>query len=290
MPRVLMDVSEISLKTTLFGSIYESPILIATSACHCLAHVDGEVATARAATETQCIFTYNWTFSNMPEEKVLQTLVPQADKKGYRAIVITCDQPHERIRDFVLPLFEEASKTIDPELMKNMSIPNLNTPGIIVKQRFGTGSVTWANIEWLRKLTQLPIICKGILSPIDAELAIKYGANGIIVRSTFNHGGRLIDTAPPAIECLEDVVNAVDGCAEVFVDTGIRSGTDVLKALALGARAVLIGRPILYGLACGGQDGVRRVLDILKRELVYDMACCGLTSIDQINKDILYKH
>ncbi|CAF3491846.1 unnamed protein product [Rotaria sp. Silwood1] len=150
MPRVLMDVSEISLKTTIFGSIYESPILIATSACHCLAHVDGEVATARAATEAQCIFTYNWTFSNMPEEEVLQTLV--------------------------------------------------------------------------------------------------------------------------------------------FVDTGIRSGTDVLKALALGARAVFIGRPILYGLASGGQDGVRRVLDILKRELVYDMACCGLTSIDQINKDILYKH
>ncbi|CAF3974851.1 unnamed protein product [Rotaria sordida] len=111
MPRVLIDVSEISLKTTIFGSIYESSILIATSACHCLARVGGEVATARAATETQCIFTYNWTFSNIPEEKVLQTLeileqiVPQADKKGYRAIVITCDQPHERIRDFVLPLF-----------------------------------------------------------------------------------------------------------------------------------------------------------------------------------------
>ncbi|CAF4218010.1 unnamed protein product, partial [Rotaria sordida] len=188
--------------------IYESPILIATSACHCLAQVDGEVATARAATETQCIFTYNWTFSNMPEEYVLQTL---ADKKGYRAIVITCDQPHERIRDFVLPLFEEASKNIDPELMKNMSIPNLNIPGIIVKQHFGTGSVTWANIEWIRKLTQLSIICKGILSPIHAELAIKYGANGIIVS---NHDGRLIDTAPPAIECLEDVVNAVDGRAE----------------------------------------------------------------------------
>ncbi|CAF4314349.1 unnamed protein product, partial [Rotaria sordida] len=129
------------------------------------------------------------------------------------ASVITCDQPHERIRDFVLQLFEEASKNIDPELMKNMSIPNLNIPGIIVKQRFGTGSVIWANIEWLRKLTQLPIICKGILSPIDAELAIKYGANGIIVRLTFNYGGRLIDTAPPAIQCL-DVVNAVDGRAE----------------------------------------------------------------------------
>jgi isopentenyl diphosphate isomerase/L-lactate dehydrogenase-like FMN-dependent dehydrogenase len=133
-----------------------------------------------------------------------------------------------------------------------------------------------------------------------------------------NHGGRLIDTIVPAIECLEDIINVVDGRAEgrfyfirifiklfefklliltevdklflVFVDTGIRTGTDILKALALGARAVFIGRPILYGLACGGQDGVNRVLEILKRELTYDMACCGLTSIDQINKEILYKH
>jgi isopentenyl diphosphate isomerase/L-lactate dehydrogenase-like FMN-dependent dehydrogenase len=129
-----------------------------------------------------------------------------------------------------------------------------------------------------------------------------------------NHGGRLIDTIVPAIECLEDIINVVDGRAEgrfyfirisiklfefkfliltevdklflVFVDTGIRTGTDILKALALGARAVFIGRPILYGLACGGQDGVNRVLEILKRELTYDMACCGLTSIDQINKEI----
>ncbi len=122
-----------------------------------------------------------------------------------------------------------------------------------------------------------------------------------------NHGGRQVDTAPPAIECLEDIVRIVDGRAEgtyyglyrkferlifllVFVDTGIRSGTDILKALALGARGVLIGRPILYGLACGGHEGVRRVLEILKRELTYDMACCGLKSIDQISKEILYKH
>ncbi|CAF1517233.1 unnamed protein product [Rotaria sp. Silwood1] len=168
-------------------------------------------------------------------------------------------------------------------------------------------AITWTNLERLRKLTRLSIICKGILSPADAELAIKYGANGIIVS---NHGSRVIDTTASAIECLKDIINVVDGRAEgkvclitissmflilknlqeVFVDTAIRTGTDVLKALALGARAVFIGRPILYGLCCGGQNGVRRVLDILKKELTYDMACCGLTSIDQINEDILYKY
>ncbi|CAF1300721.1 unnamed protein product, partial [Didymodactylos carnosus] len=352
-PRVLTNVSEISLKTTIFGFrfpsgnlrpllivssgriepflpkipkalyTYESPIMIAPTAFHCLAHVDGEVATACGATEAQCCYTYNWMYSNMPEEKVLQTtgpkflhiyltapnellenLVQKADRNGYRALVVTCDHSTDCVRDHTLPLFVEASKHLDPQLMNRITIPNMNVPDMIEKQKHANDSITWTNIEWLRKLTKLPIICKGILSPADAELAVKYGANGIIVS---NHGGRQIDTAPPAIECLEDIVSVVDGSIEgrfrfsfytlvivaavsVFVDTGIRTGADVLKALALGARAVFIGRPILYGLACGGQNGVQRVLDILKRELINDMSCCGLTTIKQINKDILYKH
>ncbi|CAF3182748.1 unnamed protein product [Rotaria sp. Silwood2] len=305
-PRVLIDVTQISLKTNIFGSTYESPIIIAPSTFHCLAHIDGEVATARGATEAECIYTYNWMYSTMPEEKVLQTtgpkflhiylttpteilekIVSQAEKNGYRSIVVTCDHPTDRVRDNVLPLFEEASKTIDPELMKSMPMANMNLSNIIVKQNFKTGSITWTNIELLKKLTKLPIICKGILSTIDAQLAIQHGADGILVS---NHGGRQVDTAPPAIQCLQDIVKVVNGRAQVFVDTGIRTGTDVLKALALGAQAVFIGRPVLYGLACGGQDGVKTVLNILKRELMYDMASCGITSIDQINKDILYKH
>ncbi|CAF1511654.1 unnamed protein product, partial [Rotaria sordida] len=176
---------------------------------------------------------------------------------------------------------------IDLELTKCMPMPNMNLPNIIEKQNLTTGSITWTNIESLKKLTKLPIICKGILSTIDAQLAIKHGADGILVS---NHGGRQVDTAPPAIECLQDIINVVNGRAQVFVDTGIRTGTDVLKALALGAQAVFIGRPVLYGLACGGHDGVKTVLNILKRELIYDMASCGITSIDQINKDVLYKH
>ncbi|CAF1095053.1 unnamed protein product [Adineta steineri] len=306
LPRVLIDVTQISLKTTIFGHTYESPIIIAPSAFHCLAHVDGEIGTARGATEAQCIYTYNWMYSTMPEEKVLETTGPKflhiyftipieilekvvsnAEKNGYRAIVVTCDDPTYRLRDHMLPLFEEASKNIDPDLMKTIITPNMNTVDIKIKENFNKVSITWASLQWVRKLTMLPIICKGILSPIDAELAIKYGADGIIVS---NHGGRQVDTTVPAIQCLEDIINLVNGRAEVFVDTGIRSGTDVLKALALSARAVFIGRPILYGLACGGHDGVKNVLEILKRELVYDMACCGVTTIDEITKDILYKH
>ncbi len=118
--------------------------------------------------------------------EILEKLIPDADKKGYRAIVLTCDHPTDRVRDNVLPLFEEASKNIDPELMKSMPMPNMNLPDIIVKQNFSSGSITWANVEWFKKLTKLPIICKGILSPIDADLAIKHGANGIIVRFAFS--------------------------------------------------------------------------------------------------------
>jgi isopentenyl diphosphate isomerase/L-lactate dehydrogenase-like FMN-dependent dehydrogenase len=118
---------------------------------------------------------------------ILETIIPKAEENGYRAIVITCDHPTDRMRDYILPLFDEASKTIDLELQKSMPMPNMNFPDILVKQEFSTGSVTWANVEWIKRLTKLPIICKGILSPIDAELAIKYGANGIIVRSIFSH-------------------------------------------------------------------------------------------------------
>lgn len=201
LPRVLIDVTEISLKTSFFGCSYECPILIAPSTFHCLAHVDGESGTARGATAAECVFTYNWMYSTKPEEEVLRTsgpkflhiylttpreilekIVGEAEEKGYRAIVITCDHPTDRVRDHTLPLFEEASKTIDPQLEKSMPMPNMKIAEIITKQNLSTGAVSWANVEAIKKLTKLPIICKGILAPIDAELAVKHGANGIIVR------------------------------------------------------------------------------------------------------------
>lgn len=230
LPRVLIDVTQISLKTTLFGSTYECPILIAPSTFHCLAHVDGEVGTARGATSAECIFTYNWMYSTKPEDEVLRTtgpkflhiylttpeeilkkIVSQAEEKGYRAIVITCDHPTDRVRDHTLTLFEQASKTTDRQLENSMPLPNMKINEIISKQNLSTGAVSWKNVEQIQQLTNLPIICKGILSTVDAQLAVRHGAKGIIVS---NHGGRQVDTAPPAIECLEDIVKIVNGQAE----------------------------------------------------------------------------
>ncbi len=159
--------------------------------------------------------------------EILERILPKAAENGYLAIVITCDHGSYRVRDNTLPLFEEASKTIDPLLQNSMSLPNMDVPGIMVQQNFTVDSTTWANVEWIKTLTALPTICKEILSPIDVELAIKYGANGIIVRFGFvsinvsfdiivisNHDGRQVDTTPPAIECLEDIIKVVDGGAE----------------------------------------------------------------------------
>ena len=123
-------------------------------------------------------------YLTVPRE-IIEKIVSNADKNGYQAIVVTCDHPTDRMTHRIVPIFEEASKTVDLDLIKNMPMPNMNFPDVIVRQKFSTGLTTWADIEWLRKLTKLPIICKGILSPIDAELAIKHGANGIIVRFVF---------------------------------------------------------------------------------------------------------
>ena len=114
--------------------------------------------------------------------EILENIVGKAEQDGYRAIVLTCDHPTERVRDSILPLFEQASKSIDPQLQDSMPMPNMNLSNIVVKQNLSTGSITWANVEWIKQRTKLPILCKGILSPKDAELALKYGADGIIVR------------------------------------------------------------------------------------------------------------
>ncbi|CAF3606549.1 unnamed protein product [Rotaria sp. Silwood1] len=214
-PKVLTDVSEISLQTTIFGHIYNNPIIIAPTAFHRLAHCDGEWGTAQGATNAESIYIYNWTLSTVSTHPRLDEHTPNA------------------------------------------------------------------------KLTKLPIVCKGILSVDDAKLALEYGADGIVIS---NHGGRQVDSGLSAIECLKDIVEFVNGRCEVFVDGGIRTGTDVLKCLALGAKGVLVGRPILYGLTCGGHNGVEAVLNLLKQELMYDMASCGLTRIEQINERILYKY
>jgi 4-hydroxymandelate oxidase len=143
---------------------------------------------------------------------------------------------------------------------------------------------SWKDVEWLRSVTKLPLVVKGIVRVGDARRAAKAGAAGIVVS---NHGGRQLDGAPATIEVLGRIVEANQGPSEIFVDGGVRRGTDVVKALALGARAVLVGRPILWGLAVGGEDGAFEVLDTLRRELDEAMALCGCPTIESVRPDLL---
>ncbi|CAF5043896.1 unnamed protein product [Rotaria sp. Silwood1] len=194
---------------------------------------------------------------------LLEQCILSAEQQSFKAIVVTSIERKQ-----------------DKALTEILCTPNTNVARLKTHPRLDEHTPN-------AKLTKLPIVCKGILSVDDAKLALEYGADGIVIS---NHGGRQVDSGLSAIECLKDIVEFVNGRCEVFVDGGIRTGTDVLKCLALGAKGVLVGRPILYGLTCGGHNGVEAVLNLLKQELMYDMASCGLTRIEQINERILYKY
>lgn len=186
---------------------YSHPIIIAPTTFHCLAHPDGEIATAKGASTTSTIYTYNWTYSTKSEDEILQiqgpkwlhlyltldkhllkSIVENAQNKGYQAIVLTCDHPTDRVRRSVLPLFEEASKTIDKQLICSMPMPNLNAKDIIQKQTFSNPrTLNWTIIKSIQSWTHLPIICKGILSLDDVQLAIDHQVQGIIIRFSPRH-------------------------------------------------------------------------------------------------------
>jgi isopentenyl diphosphate isomerase/L-lactate dehydrogenase-like FMN-dependent dehydrogenase len=290
-PRVLVDVSHVELATTVLSTPVSMPILIAPTALHGLAHPEGECATVRAAGAAGTLMIvsssstrqlediaqsatgplwfqlYIWTFRQAEE------LVRRAEAAGYRALVLTVDLPEmgnrERDRRNELHLHNDIMRTAYELEADAVSI--LNT-------------LTWDTIDWLRERTTLPILLKGILTAEDAALAAEHGVAGVIVS---NHGGRQLDTAIPSIEALPEVVEAVAGRCEVYVDGGIRRGTDVLKALALGARAVLLGRPILWGLAARGEEGVAHVLELLRAELALDMALAGCPTLASVTRSLI---
>ncbi len=293
-PRFLVDVSTIDTHTTVLGTRVNMPILIAPSACHCMAHPEGEVATARGAGAVDTLMIVStvatrslediaraatgplWFQLYVYDEKdVGAMLVQRAQAAGYRALVLTVDTPHisKRERDihnnFILP---------PPPLVA------ANFTGKYAKETGMHAGVTWDTISDLRSLTTMPILLKGILTAEDALLAVEHGVDGIIVS---NHGGRQLDGAIASIEALPEVVEAVAGRCEVYLDGGVRRGTDVLKALALGARAVLVGRPILWGLAVDGQAGVERVLKILHGELEMAMALSGKPTLASIDRSLV---
>jgi isopentenyl diphosphate isomerase/L-lactate dehydrogenase-like FMN-dependent dehydrogenase len=307
-PRVLRDISRRDLATTVLGQEISMPILVAPTAFHQMAHPEGEVATARATGKADTVMILS-TLSTCSLEDVLAeasgpvwfqlymykdrgatlSLIQRAESTGCQAIAVTVDAQiwGRRERDtrnrFRLP--------------KGMSMENLAPAG---KGRFPAGeegsglaryvtwqfdqSLTWKDIEWICANTRLPVLLKGVLHPKDARLASDYGAAGVIVS---NHGGRQLDTVPASVDVLPEIVAAVEGRIEVFVDGGIRRGTDVVKAIALGARAVGVGRPIIWGLAVDGEKGVKRVLDILRREFDVAMALCGCSRVAEIDKDLL---
>lgn len=306
--RVLVDVSKRDLSTRILGERVSMPVLIAPTAFQCLADPEGEVATARAAGAAGTIMILS-TLSNSAVEDVTRAasgpvwfqlyahkdrgltthLVNRVLAAGCKAIVLTVDVPvlGRRERDirngFGLPPHLSAKNLTGEGLGQ---LPEGMTGSALAEyiNSFIHPGITWADVEWLCSISKLPVFIKGLITAEDATRAVDHGASGIVVS---NHGGRQLDTARPTIEALPEIVSAVNGRIEVLIDGGIRRGTDVLKAIAIGAKAVLIGRPILWGLAVNGEQGVVDVLNLLRNEFDAAMALCGCARVDEIRDHLI---
>ncbi len=293
--RALHDVSGLTLEQDLLGQPTASPVLVAPTAFHRLVHPEGEVATATGAARSGHLMVAS-TLSTTPLEAIAdasperrwfqlyvyedraltEQLVDRAEAAGYEAIVVTVDAPvwGRRERDvrnnFSLP--DGMGLANFPDLDQE-DLPKVEGDRLAayVEDQLDA-SLTWAGIEWLTELTDLPVLVKGIVHPADARAAIDHGVAGLVVS---NHGGRQLDHGVPTAHALPEVVDAVDGDIEILVDGGIRRGTDVVKALALGADAVLVGRPVLWALALDGSRGVGGARDRRVAEVGHAMAGCG---------------
>jgi isopentenyl diphosphate isomerase/L-lactate dehydrogenase-like FMN-dependent dehydrogenase len=295
-PRVLVDVGEVSAATRVLGTELALPLLVAPTALQRLADPEGELATARAAAAAGTVMTLSTLSSVSPAELAAaapgapqwfqlywsrdraftQELVESVAEAGFRALMLTVDFPvaGRRERD------ARAGFTLPDDL----SLPNL--PHRLEREDFhaalGTivdDTLTWRDLEWLRSVCPLPLAIKGILTAEDALLASEHGADAVVVS---NHGGRQLDGVPASLDVLSEVVEAVGERVEVLVDGGVRRGGDVLKALALGARAVLSGRAVLWGLAAGGEQGATRVLALLREEIELGLKLLGCRSPDEV--------
>ncbi|XP_062514904.1 LOW QUALITY PROTEIN: 2-Hydroxyacid oxidase 1-like [Corticium candelabrum] len=293
LPRVLRGISELTAETSILGVKIAMPICIAPTAFHKMAHLDGEIATVKAAKRMGTCMTLS-TFSTcsleevsesapdclrrfqlyvVPDRHITKDLVLRAKTAGFKALVITVDTEVVGIKYASTESFTCPQQFGLPNLRyQDGQSPFLNGPY--------EAAVTWKDIDWIKSLTDLPIVLKGILTAQDAREAVKHGVSGIWVS---NHGGRQLDTVPAAIEVLPEIAKAVGNKAEIYVDGGVRYGTDVLKAIALGARAVFIGRPVLWGLTYNGEDGVCQVL----HEFKVAMKLSGCASISDINRSLV---
>lgn len=306
MPRVLADMRGASTALDLFGLALDHPLILAPVAYHGLVHPEGEQATALGAAATGGLMVVSaqsgirweeiatqaqgplwFQLYAQPERADTLVLVRRAEAAGGRALVLTVDAPVNGLRN------DEARAGFSlPPGLRAVNLDGFRGPQIeSVPGRAATflglldAAPRWEDLDWLRRETRLPILLKGILSPEDAARAVDAGVDGIVVS---NHGGRVLDTVPATAEALPGVVAAVAGRVPVIVDGGIRRGTDVLKALALGARAVMIGRPQVHALAVGGVAGVAHMLTILRAELEVAMALTGCRDLSAINPQVIW--
>lgn len=297
-PRVLRDVASLDTTVTLLGRKLPFPILLAPTAYHRAIHAEGELATAKgagAAGATWVVSTATTTSLEdiarvatsplwfqlyvQPDKGVTQDLVQRAERAGCQALCLTVDTPVQGARNR-----QTRAKFALPNGVTAPYMTQLNSGRAITDTQRGV-VMTWKDVEWLRSIAHVPVLLKGILNPDDAERAVDAGASGILVS---NHGARILDTAPATIDALPAVAKRVRGRIPVLVDGGIRRGTDIVKAIALGATATLIGRPYCYGLAIGGATGVQRVIEILRGELEMAMKLMGCRTLQEVDSSTLW--
>jgi len=299
-PRVLRDVSALDLSTTVLGTQVSLPVLIAPCGGHKRAHPEGELATYRAATACGSIMAAsansNTSFEDLAkaakghlwvqlypfrDKQMTQEWLDRVKDTGYEAVIVTLDSqwPPKRERN----IRNNYRRT------RGVNYPAAGSETPRPAGRAGEGSdpaATWKDLEWIKSATELPVIAKGVLTGEDVALCGEVGADGVIVS---NHGGRHLDNTLATVEVLSEAVAAAKGQMEIYLDGGIRRGADVVKALALGAKAVFIGRPLFWGLAVDGEKGVVRVFEILREEIEITMAKCGRPSIASIDPSTIVK-
>jgi len=309
-PRFLTDVSTLNTEVTILGHTYPHPLFIAPVGVNKIAHTDGELAVSRAAAKFGYTYIQSTVSSYSIEEIAAETkgsskwfqlywssqnkeisfsMVKRAEAVGYEAIVLTVDTTmlgwrEEDIRNQYSPLkngYGQGNYASDPVFMATLKDHSQESIVQSIIENIYHPTLNWDNISELREQTSLPILIKGILHPEDAKLAIENGIDGIIVS---NHGGRQLDGVIASIDALPEIVSVVNGRIPVLFDSGIRRGSDAVKALALGATAVCIGRPVILGLATGGQDGVERVLENFLQETKVSMSLSGARNLEEVHK------
>jgi 4-hydroxymandelate oxidase len=306
-PRMLVDVSSIDTSTVLFGQTLKLPVLLAPVAYQKLIHPEGELEAVRGANAAGVIFMASTAASTSVEDiaqeatlapwfqlygshdrDFTKSLVNRAREAGCKVLCFTVDAPVRGQRDrdtrvgFRLPpgIQRPNFRDLSPQAV----VGNPRAEGRSIYSPNLDPKLDWKYLDWLRSVVDIPLLLKGILTAEDTNLALDAGVDGLVVS---NHGGRVVDTVIPAIEALPEVADAVAGRVPILLDGGVRRGTDVVKAIALGAAAVMIGRPYLYALAVEGAEGVRRCIDILHREIEMAMAACGKPSIGAIDRSLV---